>query len=378
MMDTKLHNLNLLIFDLDGVITSEERYWNTARLAVWDLLTQHLGLAHYFGALTPQAAMEFGGLIISDDFIYQIKKRAINSNWDLTFFIASLHIAGMLSFEIQHDNIKNLHLMEINAPIEEQIQNLKLVLQGSMCTAKDTDHFIQVFFEASQHCQGPAVFSFLREFIHKQLSMELPLFDEKNGFWRYCYDEFQKWYEGKYNYQIPGNPTTLAVDAIALTLNTLAAQCPLGIATGRPRLEVLAPLKSLGLLHYFDQDRIVTYDEVLEAESYAQARGLAIKLGKPHPFPLLKSIYPKASLDDLISNNFDQQFHRQIGYVGDAASDILAAQRAGCVPIAVLTGFTVAQAQVEKRRMFTTLGCDIILDSILELPEKIANCNTIS
>lgn len=366
MMDrnlANLNNLNLLIFDLDGVITSEEKYWNTARLAVWDLLTQ-LGLVNYFGPLgTPSRAMEFGEVIISSQFIYEIKKRAINSNWDLTFFIASLHIAGILT----HD-AKNLQLMQINTSIEQQLQNLKFVLQGSLCTARDTDRFIQTFFEESQHCQGPAVFSFLRDFIHQQLSIEIPLFDEKRGFWLYCYNEFQKWYEGQYKYQIPGSPTTLAVDAIALTLNTLAAKCPLGIATGRPRSEVLAPLESLDLLHYFDPERIVTYDEVLKAESYAQEQGLEIKLGKPHPFPLLKSIYPQASLEDLISNNFDQRLHRQIGYVGDAASDILAAQCAGCVPIAVLTGFTLAQAQAEKRNVFSALGCEIILDSILELP----------
>lgn len=38
--------LTTLIFDLDGVITSEKKYWNTARLTVWDLISSdsYLGL----------------------------------------------------------------------------------------------------------------------------------------------------------------------------------------------------------------------------------------------------------------------------------------------------------------------------------------------
>ncbi len=46
----KTDQLNTLIFDLDGVITSETKYWNTARLTVWEIICSqdYLGINQYF------------------------------------------------------------------------------------------------------------------------------------------------------------------------------------------------------------------------------------------------------------------------------------------------------------------------------------------
>ena len=65
----------------------------------------------------------------------------------------------------------------------------------------------------------------------------------------------------------------------------------LAIATGRPRNEVIEPLTALGLLSFFDPKRIVTYDEVLAAEEQLNATSGPIKLGKPHPFVVLKALH---------------------------------------------------------------------------------------
>ncbi|NJN74954.1 MAG: hypothetical protein HC796_00135, partial [Synechococcaceae cyanobacterium RL_1_2] len=91
--------IETIIFDLDGVITSEIRYWHTAKLTVWELLTQpqYLNLPNYFGA-TPrvdQVLTELGPTIITKDFIYQLKSRAVNSNWDLTYFVFGLHLIAL-------------------------------------------------------------------------------------------------------------------------------------------------------------------------------------------------------------------------------------------------------------------------------------------
>ncbi|NJN38925.1 MAG: HAD family hydrolase, partial [Acaryochloridaceae cyanobacterium CSU_3_4] len=92
--------IKVLIFDLDGVITSEQKYWNTARLTVWELITHpdYLGLTSYFGqTLTqPDRVLAAGQQIIDNAFIYELKRRAINSNWDLTYFVFCLHLAGIL------------------------------------------------------------------------------------------------------------------------------------------------------------------------------------------------------------------------------------------------------------------------------------------
>lgn len=42
---------NIFIFDLDGVIISEIKYWNIVKLIVWELICSdnYLGLNDYFG-----------------------------------------------------------------------------------------------------------------------------------------------------------------------------------------------------------------------------------------------------------------------------------------------------------------------------------------
>ena len=68
----------LVIFDLDGVITSEAAYWQTARE----------GLA----ALT-------GNGDIPQDFIYWVKNHAVNHNWDLAFLaLYALRSVGLADF----------------------------------------------------------------------------------------------------------------------------------------------------------------------------------------------------------------------------------------------------------------------------------------
>ena len=143
----------------------------------------------------------------------------------------------------------------------------------------------------------------------------------------------------------------------------------MAIATGRPRNEVIQPLKALRLLQYFDQKRIVTYDEVLDAESKRSNSEEKIKLGKPHPFILLKAIYPDENIKKLCNEKFTLQNNQEIAYIGDAGSDVVAAKRAGCISIGVLTGFATGKQKENKEQMLKDLGCDIILESILELPQ---------
>jgi phosphoglycolate phosphatase-like HAD superfamily hydrolase len=143
----------------------------------------------------------------------------------------------------------------------------------------------------------------------------------------------------------------------------------LAIATGRPRNEVIEPMAVLGLLKYFDSQRIVTYDEVLKAESILSTtnhpNNQQIKLGKPHPFVIFKAVYPEEKVEKLIAENFQLTNAEEIAYIGDAGSDVVAAKKAGCFSIGVLTGFGGGKS----REMLIDLGCDLVLDSILDLPQ---------
>ena len=90
-----------IIFDMDGVITSEECYWNTAALTVWELLygKHYLGLSPgrelpVFSAFPDARDISNIRRVIfqQDKVIAFFKQKAVNSNWDLAF----LCFAGQL------------------------------------------------------------------------------------------------------------------------------------------------------------------------------------------------------------------------------------------------------------------------------------------
>ena len=369
-----MKSINTLIFDLDGVITSEKKYWNTSRLTAWELICdrEFLGLTNYFGH-SPDVATRLetiGDYIIPKTFIYELKSRAINSNWDLTFFVCCLHFVGIFDRLKQQDpESLSLILQDSNLTLKEQLQNIGKLLHSDNYQSQISDQVIAEFWAATKSLTGSSVLNYVNTFIAQKLDHNFSFFDPKGELWQVCYDNFQAWYEGKKGYDLPDDETVIDLASIDNMLKTLAdsGRFTLAIATGRPRNEVIEPLTKLGILKYFDQTRIVTYDEVIAAES-AIASDNQTKLGKPHPFILYKAIYPQESITNLASDEFTISNPETIAYIGDAGSDVVAAKKAGVLAIGVLTGFAEGEAIRKKREMLAGLGCDVILDSVLDLP----------
>ncbi len=366
--------INLLIFDLDGVITSEKKYWNTARLTVWDLIAneKYLGLKTYFGEeREPSRILQVGEKVIPSDFIYKLKSRAVNSNWDLTFFVTCLHLVGILGklSQVKPDWAERLSREDIS--IGEKLQELGKLLKGQQYDSSISASVISQFWEETSALKGTAVVEYVTAFTQKILGVNLLSLEAKGDLWQLCYQNFQDWYEGEKGYQLPDDETVLELEKIAETLKILknSERYNLAIATGRPRNEVIQPLTALGLLQYFDPNRIITYDEVLQAESNLSNSGKNIKLGKPHPFIVLKAIHPEETDEVLCQEEFQQAERKYAAYVGDAASDVVAAKQAGCLSIGVLTGFAGGKRGETPGKMLTDAGCDALLSSIVELPE---------
>ncbi|KAI9132413.1 HAD family hydrolase [Acaryochloris sp. CCMEE 5410] len=364
--------IKFLVFDLDGVITSEQKYWNTARLTVWELITQpeYLGLTDYFGPTQPQQVLTNGQQTINNDFIYELKRRAINSNWDLTYFVFCLHLAGILQ-QLQHQAPEKWS--SLNAQLDlansEQWQLLSQCLQDFKFDPNVSESTIAQFWQETTDLKGSAVTDFVRPFYQKHLGISLP--ETHSDLWNLCYQNFQAWYEGRKGFTLPDDETVLDVDQIKTILQTLkdADRFTLAIATGRPRNEVIEPLTALGLLPFFDPKRIVTYDEVLAAEEQLKATSGPVKLGKPHPFVILKALHVDEDPQRFCTEAFQKQERTYAVYIGDAASDVVAAQRSGCISVGVLTGFTASRAKAEQVQMFTNLGCDRVIESIQALPQ---------
>ena len=372
----KTDQLKTLIFDLDGVITSEKKYWNTARLTVWELICsqKYLGISQYFGESNGVSNLlaELGEKIIPSSFIYELKSRAINSNWDLTFFVICLHLVGILSkLNKLKKTILSPLLNQNDIDLSSKLNKLSKLLQVEEYDVRISQTVINQFWQETNSLTGTAVLEYVDFFINQRLGENFSFFDPRGELWQLCYENFQAWYEGKKGYNLPEDETVLDLNSIDTTLSTLhrSGRYTLAIATGRPRNEVIEPFTTLGLLQYFEPQRIVTYDEVLEAESILSYSNQKIKLGKPHPFILFKAIYPREDVRKLCAENFQLENGGEIAYIGDAGSDVVAAQRAGCISLGVLTGFAEGNRREKKRQMLADLGCDVILDSILDLPD---------
>ena len=122
----------------------------------------------------------------------------------------------------------------------------------------------------------------------------------------------------------------------------------MGIGTGRPWNEVKMPLEALGLLRFFQPDRIVTIDEVRKAED---REGLApFSLAKPHPYTYIRGAI-EYSLDDVY-------------VIGDSLSDQLAANDAGFHFIGI--GHASAFSDTSKNPL-------AVIDHVLQLHSVLVN-----
>ena len=364
------------MFDLDGVITSEQIYLETARCTIQEVLESedYFGIRDYFGFSVPEER-HFHPVeaIVSPRLVTALKTRAINSNWDLCYVGACLNIVGILRETHTLSRIGSLDKdLSLNRLLLAFRSTPKHGLLNFLLGDQTLDAFLAILGEDLTHSPLDA----LPAFIADQLGTPLTCLEPRGELWNLCYEIFQDWMHqsraSRYSASMPPIAFTdkTIVDDVAIgeVLKRLSnGGYLLGIATGRPRQEALLPLENAGILSYFDPTRIVTYDEVQEAESLLMAQGSPLKLGKPHPFILLKAIAPHASLEQLLSA--DAPLLSDAIMIGDSTADIMAARSAGCSSIGVLTGLGWDETSFElKRHLLVSAGCDVVVNSVLDLP----------
>lgn len=332
-----------ILFDMDGVITSEENYWNVSGLTVYELLFSN----RYYGDEELNAAACQADLahirervFAHDRAIRCVKEYGINSNWDLTYVVAAA--ALILNEKQDFDRVCG---------------------------------YIRAL---------PSEAFALYERIGKELAAAMgwePGFAARlGGFWNQCCFCFQEWFlgsklfeelwqrecvqPGKTGLMLTEEPLVDKQQLISMLSGLHAAGKRLGIGTGRPDVEVFGVLERWGIRRYFATDAIVTYTNVMDAEQQLGLKERGIGLTKPHPYMFLKGVFGSTVSDEHIVNGlYDREACRRTLVVGDAGADLYAAREAGCDFLAVLTGI---QGQ-EARRFFEQEGADYILNSVLEL-----------
>ena len=333
---------DMVLFDMDGVMTSEQNYWDIAALSVWEMAHS----ARYYGeeAFDPEAALarvrEIRSTVFCrDKVIYRIKDIGINNNWDLVYIVLALWL---------------------------ETRNFEACYAFLRDTALDADGLYE-------HTAG---------LYAKALGIAAAGCRRNGPVWTACVHCFQAWYLGSEDFAVQfgapavqaGKPSMRAREVPLLDNDRLRALLAalhqagiiLGTATGRPDLELSMPLDLWDIRQFFDQNRLASFDCVMEAERKCCLAGEDVSLPKPHPYLFLKAALGRDFPDEKILHG-DYTIPYRVLAVGDAGADILSAHAAGFDFLAVLTG-----ALGEKSRSyFAAQGAEYILDKVTDLLEDV-------
>lgn len=384
---------NLIVLDLDGVITSEEAYWDAAGLTLHELMYSphywNIGAAkQYHPAANAEESRLVSRATYPEAEILALKARAINSNWDTCYAAVCLHLISILSArqsdkgQLEREDAQIFPLVPWDA---SWLANFRQHVTGHAMQLDMARIFALPVF---RHAVGLQLINRLDAYASNKLSHPIEgVFSRYSSFWEFCRTIFQEWYLGDELFEQThgrapaqaGKPgcihfeqPLLPIEQLSSTLETLQQQqYTLGFATGRVYQEAAYPLQMYGLLAYFDKHHISTYDAVERVEAQLRARGDQALLSKPHAFPFLYALdysYEEA----VIQGNTTQPAEPCI-VIGDSTSDILGGRAAGALTVAVLTGTRTAEAH----HLLTLSQPDFTIDDITRLPELLSHMDSL-
>ncbi len=379
---------NVIIFDLDGVITSEEAYWDAAGLTLHELYYSprywHMDAA-YDRYIPVSGALESRRLsrdIFPETEILALKARAINSNWDTCYVTVCLHLLHILR------RLGDLSALLPMRPWEARwLAVLRAQLAARDMHAQDRPGMNILDAPVFQGAVGLELINRIDAYASQALGYAISdVFSRHSPFWTFCQDIFQAWYLGDQLYlesyahapAQPGKPGCvhfeqpfLPLERLQATLATLQSQgYVMGCATGRVYQEAVLPLRAYDLWRYFSAEHVATYDDVERAEAALRAGGDLTLLGKPHPFQFLVAVDRTNARPPAGSRVAAGDFV----VVGDSTSDILAGRAAGGLTIAVLTGARTSAA----RQHLAQSNPDFTLDDVTGLPALLAQIDSLA
>ncbi|WP_066258363.1 HAD family hydrolase [Neobacillus drentensis] len=369
--------IKTILFDVDGVLLSEEHYFDASALTVWEMLisSNYLGLEpeQFVTNYNEEQIKEIRELVFENDKVLKfMKSRGLNANWDMIYLSFCHQLIYLLS------QIKDTEYEKVNNWCQAPITRETLLEIGQVLSHYPVKLDFRLFVEEFAHSEATKqeLFSYLNDLAAKKLGVETSIF-KKGELWSVCEHVSQEWYVGddhvlastarpsvqKGKEGFLTNETTLApkqeIDELFQFLN--AEGFSIGIGTGRPELETIQPFQHLDWLKHFDEKRIITADEVLKAEKELPERK---SLSKPHPFTYIMGLLGKeASVLECLNTLLPLENAETILVVGDSLADLLAARQLGCQFAAVLTGLSGKDARSD----FEKHEADYILDTVLDL-----------
>lgn len=376
-----------ILFDIDGVMLSEERYFDASALTVYELLCSpqyfHLraGLLPAFTvALTDEEIQAIRNHVFAQDEVLRaMKKVGINANWDMVFLQTTFQLTQALAKWEKQVGSQSAHHVLANLPETGWTRaNVRYLGEAWQHHAYYPTVDYRAFVAFAADCKSKAeLFAKLDGAVAELLGEVTPGLLNLRLLWELGQETFQEWYlgdsyvsathqQGKKGFLKEEVPLA-EPGKFARLLHRIREQgVTLGIATGRPETETRVPLQHLGWLDYFDENRISTASDVLQAEmKYPEYRPLA----KPNPFSYLRSYLATPEAIKVLHHPLplDVADGRQTLVVGDSVADLLAARKMGCMFAAVLTGLEGPTAKTQ----FEQMGSDYILSNVLDVSDLV-------
>lgn len=324
-----LKKYNTVIFDMDGVITSEQKYWDAAALTVWEYLRvcrgEHIDATECMARLGDIRNQIF----CNDNLIRVLKNKGVNSNWDLGY------VTVLMAWILKTENFEEI--MEYAKTLPDNI------LDGYIFLAKECSRVTGIpedELQRNARVWNEMAIIFQEWYVGQELWPEEIVHKGKTGL-------------------MSAEEPIVPKDELVKTIRALSKTHRLCTASGRPYIEMARPMTDWDILKYFDQNGLSNGDCIAEAESR-----YGITVAKPHPYIFLKALYG-LDYDDkkVIDGDYDKSKITKALVVGDAGADILAARAMGADFCAVLTGVAGESA----REYFEELNAEYILNSVLDL-----------
>lgn len=337
MLKSFLDKYDTVIFDMDGVMTSEQAYWDAAALTVWEYMKWNKHEEIDVLQCMENVKQIRQKVFCDDELITVCKSKGVNSNWDLAYVTMCLAwICGVDENDF--------------TPVLEYANSL-------------SDNILNEYDAIAKKCAEKTGFDY--DWVKRN-----------NLMWRTMQDIFQEWYLGdeifEREYGRPpmhagksglmfGEKPLIDIKILTEIMQELYKTKRLCTATGRVYAEINQPLSDWDVKKYFAKDGLCNYSHVIEAE-----KELKMTLTKPHPYMFLKAMCGTDYEDKrILDGDYDKSKIAKTLVVGDAGADILAAQAMGADFCAVLTGVSGQAA----RGYFEELKADYIFDSVADFLE---------
>lgn len=372
--------IKTILFDVDGVMLSEERYFDASALTVWEMLysPKYLGLqGDSFAPAAEEAQIRRvrEQVFAKDEVLAFIKSRGINSNWDMVFLTLSyqlIRLAEALKPKLGAD-ATNLLIGQINRSELSQLREWAAVHASDF--AVDYAAFTADFAKGS--AQKAEMLLYLNEIAKQRCGVVTEMFSRSSELWQLCQETFQEWYlgddrvhasigrdtvqPGKKGFLTDEIPIVPPAEMVDLFRTLKEKGYTIGIGTGRPTIETHVPLSQMKILEWFDPNRVVTASHVLEAEEEFPAYA---PMSKPHPFSYVKGLLGLDTPNsEVVNHPLPIENEEELLIVGDSLADFLAARSIGCKFAATLTGLTGQEA----RAKFEEEKADYILDDVRDI-----------